>query len=88
MVITPGGTIPLNDLTTGANVQQISLAGSPTSVSVGMTGTATNSSPIDSFGLDMYQTATSPAPEPATFGLVGGALLGLGVLGRKKISRQ
>jgi len=31
---------------------------------------------------------TGNVPEPATFGLIGGALLGLGVLGRKKFSRQ
>jgi hypothetical protein len=30
----------------------------------------------------------NPVPEPATFSMVGGALLGLGLLGRRKISRQ
>jgi hypothetical protein len=29
----------------------------------------------------------SPTPEPATLSLIGGALLGLGMLGRKRFSR-
>jgi hypothetical protein len=87
MSLTPGGTISLNDLTTGANVSQISLA-NLTSLTVAMTGTATNSSPIDSYGLDVYQTATASTPEPATLCLLGGGLLALGLVRRKRFSSR
>lgn len=33
-----------------------------------------------------YSTATAETPEPATFGLMGGALIGLGFLARRKRS--
>lgn len=84
VTLTPGGVINLNDLTTGNNTGQISVSPiQTTSISYSATGLAA-SSPIDSFGGDVYQVAT---PEPATLGLVGGALLGLGLLRRKGLSR-
>jgi hypothetical protein len=43
---------------------------------------------ISSFETDVNTGGTSAVPEPTTFGLVGGALLGLGLLRRKKISHQ
>jgi hypothetical protein len=43
---------------------------------------------ISSFETDVNTGGVSAVPEPTTFGMVGGALLGLGFLGRKKISRQ
>jgi len=82
-VLTPGGTISLNDLTTGANTLQIGF--SPvTSTSVTMTATGESSSaPIDGFGLDVYQT--SAIPEPVTMSLTGLGLLGLGIFGRRRL---
>jgi hypothetical protein len=87
-VLTPGGTISLNDITAPQQTQQISFAGI-TGTNVVMTATGLDASdPIDSFGLDVYQHPQSPTPEPATLGLVGGALLGLGLLGRKGSRRK
>jgi len=86
--LSPGGTISLNDVTTGGNTNQISFAGI-TSTSVVITGSGLDANdPIDGFGLDVYQQHTGGVPEPATLGLVGGALLGLGFLGRKGIVRR
>jgi hypothetical protein len=86
-----GGTIMLNDLTTGSNTNQIPFSpnlaptsGAPTLVTITGSGLTTTFA-IESFGLDDYQVAV---PEPATLSLLGGALLGLGLLRRKKVSRQ
>jgi|PeaSoiMetatran63_FD_contig_31_2801203_length_787_multi_20_in_0_out_0_1 hypothetical protein len=85
VVLSGAGTINLNDLTTNANTEQISFPG-VTSTNIAYTGTAAGASdPIDTFGGDVYQVVT---PEPGTLGLAGAALLGLGLLGRKKVSRQ
>jgi hypothetical protein len=84
VTLTPGGVIDLNDLTTNSNSEQIS-TGAITSTAISYVGSGLSASaPVDSFGGDVYQTST---PEPATLGLVGGALLGLGLLRRKGFSR-
>jgi len=86
--LTPGGTLNLNDLTTGANTGQIffSFINSPISVTLTAAGLNTTNA-IEGFGLDSYQYGNAPLPEPGTLGLVGGALLGLGLLRRKIVSR-
>jgi hypothetical protein len=83
------GSVSVNDLTTGANVNQIFFSPNFTATSVVITGSVnTLAFPIDSFGLDIYQQVASTAPEPATMFLIGGSLLGLGMFGRKKIARK
>jgi len=83
-----GGSVALNDLTTGANTGQVFFPGiTSTNISITTAGLSTTYS-IESFGLDLYETATAPAPEPATLGLVGVALLGFGLLRRRKVSVQ
>jgi PEP-CTERM motif len=39
-------------------------------------------------GTGTFSAQAAPAPEPATFGLMGGALLGLGLLRRKKATQR
>jgi len=79
-----GANINLNDTSTGNYSQQVSLA-SLTSTSVGIAGTSNTTYPIDSFGLDIYQTVQAPGgvPEPMSMSLMGVGLLGLGFIGRK-----
>ena len=83
-ILTPGGTISVNDLATANNTAQISLGGQPlTATNVVINGLdASSSAPIDSFGLDVYQTISS-VPEPASLGFVGMGLIGLGLFGRR-----
>lgn len=82
------GSVSVNDLTVGSNVNQIAFSPDWTTstISIGGTG-ASVTYPIDSFGLDIYQQVTSAVPEPATLGLVGCSLLGLGMLRRKQSRR-
>ncbi len=77
-------TVSLNDLATNNNTQQQSFLGvTATNVTIQSSG-LTASAPINSFGLDVYQTAV---PEPMTLSLMGAGLLGLGLL-RKRIGRS
>ncbi len=86
-VLTPGGTLSLNDLTTGSNTGQVFFPFLNSS-SVTLTAAGLNTTyAIEGFGLDVYEFANAPLPEPGTLGLVGGALLGLGLLRRKTVSR-
>jgi hypothetical protein len=81
------GSLSVNDLATGNNVNQNAFAPFWTTSDIVITGSGNSTTfPIDSFGLDVYQQVTSSVPEPATVGLVGGVLLGLGAL-RSKLSR-
>jgi hypothetical protein len=58
-------------------------------ITTGVNGTQAypSAGPFDAAGTGTFAYASS-VPEPATLGLVGGALLGLGFLGRKRVSRQ
>jgi hypothetical protein len=50
---------------------------------------ASQTTDADAIGTVTYTyTPAGTVPEPATLSLIGGALLGLGVLGRKKLFRQ
>lgn len=84
-ILSPGGTISVDDLNTHDNTNQINLGSQPlTSTNVVINGLyASATAPIDSFGLDVYQTVSSSVPEPASLGLVGMGLIGLGLLGRR-----
>jgi hypothetical protein len=86
-ILSPGGTLSVDDLATSDNTEQISLGAQPlTSTNVVIGGLyASASAPIDSFGLDVYQTISS-VPEPASLGLVGMGLIGLGIFGRRLYS--
>jgi hypothetical protein len=86
--ITPGGTINLDGVNPGDNTKNLTLTPQPiTTTNISIAGTnAGSTDPIDSFGLDLYQTVSVPSsgvPEPATFSLMGGGLLGLGLLRRR-----
>jgi PEP-CTERM motif len=83
------GSVSVNDLTTGSNVNQIFFSPKWTTSNVVITGSVNSLTyPIDSFGLDIYQQVSSPTPEPATLSLIGASLLGLGMLRRKTGPRQ
>jgi hypothetical protein len=78
---TSGGTIDLDDLASGDNSANLGLGPQPiTSTNVVITGeTAGESDPVDSFGLDVFQTVQTPSevPEPGAAGLT---LIGLALL--------
>jgi hypothetical protein len=85
MALSGAGTVNLNDLTTNANTQQIFFP-QITTTNVTITGTgASTSAPIDTFGLDVYQTSI---PEPISMSLTGLGLLSLGIFGRRRSMRQ
>lgn len=56
------------------------------SITVNGTSAITLGGPINNstLNVELVYTATSPSPEPATLGLMGGSLLGLGLLTRRK----
>jgi hypothetical protein len=83
------GSVSVNDLTTGANVNQLFFSSNWMTANVVITGSGTSSTfPIDSFGLDFYQQVSSAVPEPATLALIGGGLFALGMLRRKSFARR
>ena len=76
-------SLAVNDLATGNNSNQVTFSPTWTTSDIVITGTGnTGSFPIDGFSLDIYQQIT-PAPEPATFSIMGAGLLSLGFLGRR-----
>jgi hypothetical protein len=79
------GTANVNALNTNNETLQVLI---PQTSSVTKVATYNGLGSISSFQSDVNTGGINVAPEPTTFGLVGGALLGLGFLGRKKISRQ
>ena len=74
-----------NALTTGAETFQDLI---PQTNSITKLATYNGLGNISSYETDVNTGGISNVPEPTTFGMVGGALLGLGFLGRKKVSRQ
>ncbi len=59
-----------------------------TTIGIAKTATYNGLGLADTFSTEVITGGVSAAPEPATFALVGGALLGLGLLGRGKIFRR
>jgi hypothetical protein len=73
----------------GTQAQLIALAGSSFTVSETATlvqGTVSNSTGTVFVQYD-YSAPTTGAPEPTTMALVGSALIGLGIIGRKRLAR-
>ena len=82
------GTATTSDQTTGDTTRTVTLTGlgaGVTSVLFGASILGTdNFFKIQSLSVTEATTNTSTTPEPATFGLAGLALIGLGMIGRKR----
>lgn len=82
---TPGGALSLDGLSPADNTGNLNLAPQPiTTVNVVIDGVSAGvTDPIDSFGLDIYQTINTPGsstgtvPEPSSIALLGTGLLTL-----------
>ena len=88
IALTPEGTIHLDDLSPSDNTANLNLTPQPiTSLHVSISGVAGATYPIDSFGLDLYQSVSSPritpTPEPVTLAMVGSSLIGLALVRRR-----
>ena len=77
LVLGPGGV----NATTGSFGPTFFITNTPTYI------VAPNSGNAGSLGRSSVQGLIDSTPEPATFSLIGGALLGLGLLGRKRLFR-
>jgi hypothetical protein len=76
------GSNPVSPFAVGAN-----LTGNQAAFTVNVTSTVTAGSPAassGSVGISYTEVAVTGVPEPATLGLMGSALLGLGFLARRK----
>jgi hypothetical protein len=72
--------LTLGDLSFQANIPL-------TTLGINKSATYNGLGSADTFSTEVITGFTPAVPEPATFSLVGGALLGLGLLRRKKVSR-
>jgi hypothetical protein len=89
-VIPPNGVTAVDTQTAGTMTMQGTSTGETQFIGPFLLGTLNTASvgtipggkSITSYEQDFFEG--SAAPEPATFGLIGGALLGLGLLGRKR----
>ena len=75
-------------VTPSDNTKNLNLSSQPlTTTNIVITGTsAGHTDPIDSFGLDIYQTVSVPSsvPEPGTLSLIGAGLIGISLSKRRR----
>jgi hypothetical protein len=88
VLLTPGGTVSLNNTTVGNETGQTLFSPGISSVTkLATSGAFTMATPLVSFESDIRQNMISSVPEPATFSLLGAGLLGLGLLRRRTATR-
>ncbi len=84
VLLTPGGTVGLNNTTVGNETGQTLYApGITTLTKFATTGGLTTTTPLVSFETDIHENIGSSVPEPATFALMGAGFLGLALRRRR-----